>query len=232
MANNKVILNGETLIDLTEDTVTEDNLLEGETAHDASGTPIIGKAKSGASEAKEVSYDDTQSQLGADNVQEAIETLSTRGGGDGAILFTEAEWEALPDSEKEKYDGKKITITDDYESNICSSVQACVDSENVNDVAGASVIKELTSKVSEHYRTTTDLTFSNKGFMDITSIVNNVPSGATIHNIYVQVNQAGHFYVTSVGKNNSEWYLAYYDWYNTSSYSTIRSVTFDIEYTL
>lgn len=48
MANNKVILNGETLIDLTEDTVTEDTLLEGETAHDASGNAIIGRARQGA----------------------------------------------------------------------------------------------------------------------------------------------------------------------------------------
>lgn len=48
MANNKIILGDETLIDLTEDTVTEDTLLEGETAHDASGAPIVGRARQGA----------------------------------------------------------------------------------------------------------------------------------------------------------------------------------------
>lgn len=42
MAKNKVIYNGETLIDLTNDTVTADSLLEGYTAHNAAGAEIIG----------------------------------------------------------------------------------------------------------------------------------------------------------------------------------------------
>ena len=44
MAVNKVDYSGETLIDLTEDTVTPDVLLSGETAHSASGEVITGKA--------------------------------------------------------------------------------------------------------------------------------------------------------------------------------------------
>lgn len=44
---NKVVYNGATLIDLTSDTVTADKLLEGYTAHDASGAPIVGIATSG-----------------------------------------------------------------------------------------------------------------------------------------------------------------------------------------
>lgn len=44
MAVNKVNYSGETLIDLTEDTVTPDVLLSGETAHNASGEVITGKA--------------------------------------------------------------------------------------------------------------------------------------------------------------------------------------------
>ena len=39
---NKVIYNGEVLIDLTADSVTADNLLAGITAHDKSGAPIEG----------------------------------------------------------------------------------------------------------------------------------------------------------------------------------------------
>lgn len=42
MANNKIIYNGKTLIDLTSDTVTADKLLTGMTAHDKSGTVITG----------------------------------------------------------------------------------------------------------------------------------------------------------------------------------------------
>ena len=45
MAVNEVTMNGETLISLVNDTVTEATLLSGETAHDASGAQITGKAK-------------------------------------------------------------------------------------------------------------------------------------------------------------------------------------------
>lgn len=53
MANlykNKVVYGGNTLIDLSGDTVTAATLLEGYTAHDASGAPIIGTASSGGGE--------------------------------------------------------------------------------------------------------------------------------------------------------------------------------------
>lgn len=42
---NKVIYNGNTLIDLTQDTITPSRLISGYTAHDASGAPIVGVAK-------------------------------------------------------------------------------------------------------------------------------------------------------------------------------------------
>lgn len=42
MPANKIILNGETLIDLTGDSIKPETLLLGETAHDASGNPITG----------------------------------------------------------------------------------------------------------------------------------------------------------------------------------------------
>lgn len=42
MANNKIIYFGETLIDLTSDTVTADKMLTGFTAHDKSGEIITG----------------------------------------------------------------------------------------------------------------------------------------------------------------------------------------------
>lgn len=43
MAVNKVEVNGEVKLDLTQDTVTEDTLLQGVTAHDAAGNPVEGK---------------------------------------------------------------------------------------------------------------------------------------------------------------------------------------------
>ena len=45
MAYNKVIYDGNTLIDLTEDTVTSDNLIEGLTAHNSKGEAIVGTMK-------------------------------------------------------------------------------------------------------------------------------------------------------------------------------------------
>lgn len=42
MAYSKIIFDGETLIDLTSDTVTEDKLMTGITAHDKSGKEITG----------------------------------------------------------------------------------------------------------------------------------------------------------------------------------------------
>lgn len=45
MANryaNKVVVNNETIIDLTEDTISADKILSGYTAHDASGATITG----------------------------------------------------------------------------------------------------------------------------------------------------------------------------------------------
>lgn len=47
MAINKVVYGDQTLIDLTGDTVEASNLLEGETAHTRSGSPVTGTAKQG-----------------------------------------------------------------------------------------------------------------------------------------------------------------------------------------
>lgn len=43
MANSKIIFGSQVLMDLTADTVTEDNLLSGATAHGADGEPVVGK---------------------------------------------------------------------------------------------------------------------------------------------------------------------------------------------
>lgn len=47
MAVNKVEINGETKLDLTQDTVTPENLLSGATAHNAAGEQISGAATAG-----------------------------------------------------------------------------------------------------------------------------------------------------------------------------------------
>lgn len=42
---NKIIINDEVILDLSSDTITTNNLLEGVTAHDATGMQITGKIK-------------------------------------------------------------------------------------------------------------------------------------------------------------------------------------------
>lgn len=43
MAINKVNFGGQTLIDISQDTVNKDTLLAGATAHDANGDPVVGE---------------------------------------------------------------------------------------------------------------------------------------------------------------------------------------------
>lgn len=45
---NKVVVNGETILDLTQDSVTPSSLLKGTTAHDKSGAPITGTMEASA----------------------------------------------------------------------------------------------------------------------------------------------------------------------------------------
>ena len=58
MAVNKVDVNGVTVLDLTQDSVTPATLKKGETAHDASGAAIVGEMESGAPslQSKSVTY--------------------------------------------------------------------------------------------------------------------------------------------------------------------------------
>ena len=72
MAVSKVVYGGETLIDLTSDTVTPETLLEGVTAHDASGAVIVGtlpwsqlinRVETLENDLPKISFDDTTETL-------------------------------------------------------------------------------------------------------------------------------------------------------------------------
>ena len=54
MAVNKVEINGEVKLDLTQDTVTAAKLVQGETAHDASGELIVGTMANNGAIAKTI----------------------------------------------------------------------------------------------------------------------------------------------------------------------------------
>lgn len=58
MAVNKVVFGGETVIDLTKDTVSPETLAEGVTAHDKSGKAIVGTMQAGGGDAGGSSIDE------------------------------------------------------------------------------------------------------------------------------------------------------------------------------
>lgn len=53
---NKVVYGSSTLIDLTADTVTPATLMQGYTAHDASGAAIVGTGSGGGVDGDELAY--------------------------------------------------------------------------------------------------------------------------------------------------------------------------------
>ena len=90
MANqyvNKVIINGETKIDLSSDTVAANKLLSGFTAHDKSGTPIEGSCTFDADTSDgTVTADEMLSgAIGYKNGQKVTGTMPNNGGVEGEI---------------------------------------------------------------------------------------------------------------------------------------------------
>lgn len=88
MAVNKVDVNGVTVLDLTQDSVTPATLKKGETAHDASGTAIVGEMESSAPslQSKSVTYtangtDTITPDEGYDGLSSVDVTVDVSGGG-------------------------------------------------------------------------------------------------------------------------------------------------------
>ena len=114
MAVNKVVFGNEVKMDLTNDTVSADNLLEGETAHDRSGSPVVGTAKQGHSILNKLGTLLTQrSKLKFGGMLKTTDD-DTNG---VTVVSDEAEeiewsvWDAMTEAEKDAYSaGKKLDI--------------------------------------------------------------------------------------------------------------------------
>ena len=88
MAVNKVDVNGVTVLDLTQDSVTPATLKKGETAHDASGAAIVGEMESSAPslQSKSVTYTENGTATitpdeGYDGLSSVDVTVDVSGGG-------------------------------------------------------------------------------------------------------------------------------------------------------
>lgn len=91
---NKVIYDGTTLIDLTQDTITASDLLSGITAHDASGAPIVGSCTYDAdtSDATATIAEVLNSKTFYKNGQKLTGTMPNRGSVTGTISTVNGEY--------------------------------------------------------------------------------------------------------------------------------------------
>lgn len=114
MAVNKVVFGNEVKMDLTNDTVSAENLLEGETAHNRSGNPIVGTAKQGHSILNKLGTLLTQrSKLKFGGMLKTTDD----GTNDITVVSDEAEeiewsvWSTMTEAQRDAYSaGKKLDI--------------------------------------------------------------------------------------------------------------------------
>lgn len=94
MAINKVIYGGETLIDLTSDTVTADKMLTGYTAHDKSGAPITGTCDydSNTQDATATAAELLETKTAYVNGSKVTGTMPNRGAVTGSIAAKEEQY--------------------------------------------------------------------------------------------------------------------------------------------
>ena len=107
------------------------------------GINYSGGGGGGGASANIATYTTAEYKENADSIPEGSTVIITDDYRDSLPPMTAAEWKDLDKTNIP--DGAQVTITDDYEANVCNTVQDCLDSENPDDVAGASALVELKS---------------------------------------------------------------------------------------
>ena len=97
MANqyvNKIVINGQTKIDLTGDSVTAEDILKGKTAHDRSGAPIVGTCEYDAdtSDANALAAEILDSKTAYVAGSKVTGTMPNRGAAGGTIATKDGEY--------------------------------------------------------------------------------------------------------------------------------------------
>jgi len=150
MAYNKVEVNGETLIDLTSDTVTADTLVSGRTAHLASGEKVSGTFEpvTGVKGNAETEYRTGNVNLTASNL--GLDPLGYYGIGGRTTNTTTNPWVLVAETTVSNSNNAGITLLFDYTytpANSATSTGTGILSVNVRtDINGAITINRSYAK--------------------------------------------------------------------------------------
>lgn len=161
MGINKVIYGGNTLIDLTADTVTSASLLNGITAHDNSGTQITGSCtydantQDASATVDEVLYGETFYAQGTKKTG----TMPNRGGVTGTISTT----------------GDQYTIAQGYHD---GSGKVAIDSTEVAKIIAGNIKKDITILGVTGNYAGTSVTAESKTVTPSTASQTVLPTGA------------------------------------------------------
>lgn len=213
---NKVVYNGNTLVDLTSDTVAADNLASGVTAHAANGTPIVGLLP-------KVEIDSVLSSISTNPVQnkvinsalankmsvDAITTGFALMGATSSIQWRQGS-QAAGSINATNYTGTSAKAAADGSGNTISTTYAKLASENTwsalqtfnsfKAMRETYIIDHALSTVMGTYTPTASLsTFLAGGniTIDLSEIYNSLSTGEAVVLTIIILNQSGNSYALS-----------------------------------